>query len=561
MQNLISISLLTLATLSHGAIQLENSDAIRKQLGLTAYSQSKRLKDIKVAVIDNGFSGYDAEKKTLPSSTKLIAKYDPEFIKKYGLGDPETNEGLTPSEHGHTMAQIVWWTTGATAEGPQFYLLNSNGITNFRRAVRYAIEEKVDIILYSQNRECCGNFDGKGFLNDIVTDATRAGILWVNAAGNYGGRVYNGSVAEVTQKSLKLKSHLDENPAQVILTWNSSGAEETTGTDKDLDLFIYDENGSVAAKSTLKQVFKKKELADGETFLPRERIRFDFSKNKKSNYRIVVKDKSNQFGSGDRVRIVVIPERQPVVDKERNTMVDAVELVDSTPYNEIMVPADHPEVITVGDLTQYSAKGPTVDGREKPEIIMESSIASFSNGQSSEGTSNSAAYLAGVLSVLKSYKKDLTREKILRFPKRVVSQITPVTLGEVLGLHQKIVNSIESMTNESPVMAGRHPDGRYVLGIRKSPLQVPALKNACRLPEDGDYEVYFANWNREGLYCYTRIVAQEGSNRAPYPWETNGSNRHSYVEIRQVFPSGGNRPTPLSKNLWLTPTPEELNRD
>ena len=63
-----------------------------------------------------------------------------------------------------------------------------------RRAVRYAIEQRVDIILFSGSFEGGGNGDGRGPVNRIIDEATAAGILWVNAAGNYGRRVYNGPV-------------------------------------------------------------------------------------------------------------------------------------------------------------------------------------------------------------------------------------------------------------------------------------------------------------------------------------------------------------------------------
>ena len=43
--------------------------------------------------------------------------------------------------------------------GPRFYLLNANGPTLFRRAVRMAVELKVDVILFS------GTFEGLGSVN------------------------------------------------------------------------------------------------------------------------------------------------------------------------------------------------------------------------------------------------------------------------------------------------------------------------------------------------------------------------------------------------------------
>jgi len=567
------------STQVNAATELEHIQDIRKFFGLDQYSYQSNLSQIKIAVIDNGFEGYDAAKKQLPESTELVTAYPKDMISKYNLGDPDYVQAPIPTEHGKTMAQIIWGITGTSAQGPKFYLLNANGITNFRRAVRYAIEQKVDLILYSQNRECCGNFDGGGFLNEIVNQATRAGIIWINAAGNYGGHVFNGTVQSIgsdqyvrfqNTQELRLKSRLDENKAQIILTWSANASAEDSGTDQDLDLYVYDENNNQVAKSELKQVIKKEKLEEGETFLARERINYEFSKNRSGYYRIVVRAKNRNFNTQNRVRVVVIPERPPVQDNENQKMVDAIEFVDATKGEEIMVPADNPNVITVGDVSGFSAVGPTLDGRVKPEIILENSIASFTNGQSSSGTSNAAAYFTGIVAVLKSYAPHLTREQIINFPKKRPSslgaKIRRTSFTELVSQHAMIFNTIEEMLDESPILAGRYADGRYVVGVRKDPGQF--LQGLCQSnsSRDQQYEYYLrwaSGYDRNGrttgttLQCYPRRVPNQENDNSPYPWDQYGGERTSFVEVRQVFYSGGHYP---SQGVWQTPSPENLNR-
>ena len=268
--------------------RLSDADKIRAFFGVSPrYDQIVGLENVKVAVLDNSFEGFDAHKDTLPDSTTLVEKYDSDFITRHHLGDPKQVIGFTTGDHGRRMAQIVWGVSGNKPHGPHLYLLNSNGITNFRRAVAYAIEQKVDIILYSQNWECCGNFDGGGFINQIVKQATDAGIIFVVAGGDYGGMVYNGPVRlgpdhkqvfdtkDGQQDGLRFQSHLDENPFKITLTWNAFTDDETAGTNKDLDLLVYDENEKLVAQGGLKQVLKKDKLADGETFLAREKVTFE----------------------------------------------------------------------------------------------------------------------------------------------------------------------------------------------------------------------------------------------------------------------------------------------
>lgn len=555
MMNTLLILFSVLSLPLFAAVQMENAQTIRTALGLNQYAHRANLNTVKIAIIDNGFSGFEPDGKYLPLSATLVSQYNPEFIKKYSLGDPNYHLAAAQTEHGRIMAQVIWGITGAHAEGPRFYLLNANGITNFRRAVRYAIEEKVDIILYAQNRECCGNYDGGGFLNAIVNEATSQGILWINAAGNYGGNVYNGYLNQ--KQEFRLKSHLDENPAQVILTWNSSGPQENSGTEKDLDLFIYDENSREVAKSELKQVLEKPTLGEGETFLPRERIRFTFNKNRRGNFRIVVRAKSSNFTNQDQIRLVVIPEKPPTFNPEKNGMVDSVELLDATRSGEIMVPADNPNVITVGDLGRYSSQGPTADGRTKPEIILEGSAVSFSDGQSSEGTSNAAAVFAGVVAVLKSYRVDLNRNTILSFPKQLASAPQPVSLNEFVSLHREILRFIDGIAEESPVLIGRYSDGRYALGMQKNPQDF--LSQYCNVYSE-EVEFYLLlNSSTNQIQCFTR--AKSSGKNTPYPWDQNnysGRTKQDYVEVRQVYSKGRVNPSNLSQGLWRTPLPQEL---
>src|SRR5436305_1863568 len=85
-----------------------------------------------------------------------------------------------PGRHGRGMAQIVWAVTGGRPEGPKFYLLNAGGPTLLRRAIRYAVEQRVDVIVFSGSFEGGGDGDGRGPVDRAVDEAVAAGILWVN---------------------------------------------------------------------------------------------------------------------------------------------------------------------------------------------------------------------------------------------------------------------------------------------------------------------------------------------------------------------------------------------
>jgi len=410
------------------AARLRNADAVRRQLGLLpAYTNLDGLRYVKVAVLDQGFEGVGSGRPYLPANAVVVEHYDPDFIRRFNLGDPTFQKPFVPGNgHGRSMAQLVWAMTGNSPLGPRFYLLNANGPTLFRRAVRYAIEQKVDIVLFAGNFEGAGNYDGKGSINVIVDEAVAAGIIWINAAGNAGGSVYNGPIQtnphgyvrlgkDNDSTALRFRNLLDENVITITLTWNDYTNEEDAGTDKDLDLYVEDVQGRVLASSELRQVKGDRPAGPGESRNPRERVVLsDLAAAPDREYRIRVKDHSGNFTRADRLRILVTAQRdQPFRDPQTGKVIRPVQLLDASEAGEVYPPADHPGVITVGDGTRYSSIGPTADGRTKPDVVLEDSTAQLTSGEETNGSSNAAAYFAGVVAVLKATQPGLRTRHLL----------------------------------------------------------------------------------------------------------------------------------------------------
>jgi hypothetical protein len=415
------------------AARLANAEAVRKQLGLTSeYANVRRVEDLKIAVLDVGFEGVGPDRPYLPANAVVVEDYDPEFVRGYDLGDPDFRKGFEPgNRHGREMAQIVWAVTGSRPAGPKFYLLNANGPTMLRRAVCKAIVEHVDIILFSGAFEGGGNGDGRGPINRIVDEALAAGILWINAAGNYGQHVYQGPVRVLPDGHLRLRdksdiaalrfrNHLDENIVTVTLTWNDYRDEEDAGTDKDLDLYVEDWKGRVIGSGAKLQVSGDRVTGPDETRNPRERVVLtdlpaspDLLSDSGVAYRIRVRAKSGRFTPADQVRVLVMATQENYVAPGGGLPRSAVEFLDASRQAEIYPPADHPLVFTVGDAAPSSSIGPTTDGRPKPDTFLEDSSAFFTDGTVSRGSSNAAAYLTGVVAVLKAAEPNLRASHLL----------------------------------------------------------------------------------------------------------------------------------------------------
>ncbi len=517
------------------ASKLTNAESARRKLGLYAnYPSVPTIGRVKVAILDSGFDRIDGKRPYLPKSAVLVEHYDRAFIEKFKLGEPDFQKPFVPGEsHGRLMAQIVWAATGGSAFGPQFYLLNANGPTLFRRAVRYAIEQKVDVILFSGTFEGAGNFDGRGPINTAVDDAVAAGIIWVNAAGNSGGMVHNGPVsidgdgylklrAGTDPTALRFANRLDECAVTITLTWNDYKEVEDAGTDKDLDLIVEDWLGRPVGESKLKQVPAGAVAGVGETKNPRERLVLaDLpAKPAGEEYRIRVKSKSVNFGPLDRIRILVSSARTAsIVDPDSGKTVVPVEFLDASKSGEIYPPADHAGVLAVGDSSLQSAVGPTVDGRLKPDVILGDSVTRFSNGDESIGSSNAAAYFAGVVAVLRATEPGLTTGNLRDWVRQLDRKKTPV-------------------------------DARV------------------RVAEDRGIEPATLSPNQERAMRYASIALEEKRRRGEANPEVIVSNPGGTIVVRPGGVDPASRPVgakiePALKDAvvhapWVTPTPREL---
>jgi Subtilase family len=406
---------------------------VRKQLGLVPeYENLPAIDNIKVAVLDYGFEGVDGVRPFLPAGTVVVEHYDPEFVRRHGLGDPQFRKGFAPgNKHGRLMAQLVWAVAGQSPHGPRFYLLNANGPTMLQRAVRFAIEQKVDVILFSNTFDGGGNGDGRGPINRIVREAVGAGITWVNAAGNHGRHVYHGPVEVMStgflrlssrpdSNSLRFRNLLDDNSVTVTLTWNDYAEAEDAGTTRDLDLYVQDWQGQVIAASELRQVAGDRKAADGETRNPRERVVLPgLAADRDHEYWIRVRHRAGRFAAGDRLRVLIGASRDgKAPDPKTGTPVDAIQFLDASDGGEIYPPADHPLVVTVGEASAESSVGPTMDHRTKPDVVLRHSEVLFTDGEMSAGASNAAACFAGIVALLKAAEPRLEARHVLELARR-----------------------------------------------------------------------------------------------------------------------------------------------
>ena len=379
--------------------QLTNTDSLISGVNLKPWLLSGfHGKSLTIAILDNGFGGLDASLgKRLPPDLNVAAS-------------PIDN--LSPSPHGTKLAEVIFAMTSGSpvwtpqSQSPKIKLYNSNGFTNFSAAVDQAIADNVDVILYSQVWEFGGNFDGGGFINEVVRKATTMGILWINAAGNYAASSWQGPLLINADKTaylphegryVRMSVRNNDTPVKITLAWNDFADNKSWRTSRDLDLTLLDNLKQVITAGAKIQDGLEHKGDPQYSAHARETIEMSLPA---GQYFLRVDIRSNNFDGFSRIRLAADG--------------DGVMFTDISPDASIMIPADNPSVLTIGasDDTTSSA-GRTGSGLNKPELVAPSALR-FDSGVAISGSSSAAAVAAATLIVYQDACGRMSRGEIMR---------------------------------------------------------------------------------------------------------------------------------------------------
>ena len=344
---------------------------------------------VKVAVIDAGFLGYvDAQREgDLPAVTAM----------DFGCGGVATN-----TAHGTAVAEVVH----KMAPQAQLYLICAATQVNLGEAKDYAVAQGVSVINHSVSWFNTSRGDGRGpsaSPDGIVASARASGVLWVNAAGNRADRHWSGAFSDPGGDG----SHdfaggsntvtvMDRETLSVFLKWDSW---PTTSQDFDLDLM---HGGRLVSTSD--------NLQNG-TQPPTEQLSY-----------------TNTSGAAQTLGIVI--RRQSLSSTSRLDLfaVGGGSLAVSVGAGSITEPASSPNALAAGavcwlnDLPRpYSGRGPTIDGRTKPDLTGQDGTTSpvFGGASGCEsgfiGTSASAPRVAGAAALVKQANPTVTHAQLQAF--------------------------------------------------------------------------------------------------------------------------------------------------
>lgn len=353
---------------------LIGADDWQGRLGLTG-------KGVKIGILDVGFKGY---------SSLLGSELPPSVVVKSFRADRDIEAG---EDHGTACAEIIH----DIAPEAQLYLVNVETEVEWGLAVGWLISQEVDIISHSLGW-FAGPGDGTGFFGEAVKRVRDNGILWVNAAGNAAQNHWSGIWQDPDADGLlNFTPQENANPIQVnsgeevfvFLRWD----DPWEGSTNDYDLYLLDQEYNVVARS---------ENSQSGFQNPIEWIRYYVSD--PGTYYIVVK---NAGGAA-------------VVDFDLFAIPG--DLGHSVAAGSILSPADAYSAIAVGavywenpdELQTYSSRGPTRDGRVKPDFVAPDGV-STQTYYHFFGTSAATPHIAGAAALIKQLHPEYTADQIESF--------------------------------------------------------------------------------------------------------------------------------------------------
>ena len=333
---------------------------------------------IKVAVIDSGFNVTDPEIESNIAETR-----------SFTLTNDITDNGDT--DHGTSAAQIVV----DVAPDVEIHLYNLDfPRMNFPTLVDHIISRgDIDVVTMSLSMFGTGHYDGTSTISQKVQEAEEHGIVWVKSAGNLAQRHWSGTFVDAdsdgfhdfdADESIDITARAGST-VRLELTWDDPWAASSNN----YDLFLYDSNGNEVDSSARTQ--------NGDD-MPLEIISFGVASS--GTYDIKINRTSGVAAD------LKLFSRGHDLNEHR------------VAAGSVSIPGDSGGAITVAAmeyddeaLLPSSSRGPTDDGRTKPDISGPSRVTT-SVDDSFGGTSAAAPHVAGVAALIKEANPHYTPAQV-----------------------------------------------------------------------------------------------------------------------------------------------------
>lgn len=442
-------------------------------------------KGTRVGILDGGFFRYEAlVGRELPTRERLVTR---SFRR-----DNQMFDARFPSRHGTALAEIIH----DVAPGATLYLTAFATDVELRRAMDYLIGERVDVISTSFSIPS-GCFKGPGIFEPYLRKAHEAGIFWSTSAGNDGERHWEGRWRDDEADRLHNFQGADnrndmdvelfefEYPdgrrvATFVISGIVSWEADCQNAGDDYEIVFFDEQGRELPPFD-------EDTGQGQVnewvWRPGVPIKSFFAT---LDYPV------SEVGEIKRVQMAIRQLRSGAPQGGLDVIwrccdIQRFEYSDPRGSVSIFEPRSSAYVFTVGafahnpqrcpswapcpsGLFAYSSRGPTKDGRVKPDITAPShvSTASYgrftgtSDGQGFTGTSGAQPHVAGAAALVKQAFPTSTPQEIARFLESRAEDRSPPGKDNDWGAGQLVLGAAPGQNR--PPIANAGPDTTVTVG-------------------------------------------------------------------------------------------------
>ena len=394
---------------------------------------------VRVGIIDSGFKDYKRLLGTeLPNDHNVSTR---SFRSNEDIECSDCSE--TGQYHGLGTAEVVH----DVAPRSQLLLSNFGTDVQFEQSVNWMIEQDVDVINTSLGFPSgCFRGDG-GIFEPLIKRARSAGITWATSAGNEGNSHWQGTYSDSDEdgrhnfanndNTFTVEAELVEtrvngrNVASAILSFLLSWDADCTDAGHDYEIRIIPDDESA------------REVSGSWAWGPGVPIRVAFDvfqfpdadAGDTKTFQVVIEKRDAD--AADVAMDMLIRSCTACVDGDFDYLTPAgsVSILEpATSASAMTVGAHHHDVETCGDLCPegsllgYSSRGPTKDGRTKPDIAAPTHVSTAAFGTWSRtgdsqsfgftGTSAASPHVAGAAALAQQVIPDGDPGQIIDFLKR-----------------------------------------------------------------------------------------------------------------------------------------------
>ena len=321
---------------------------------------------VRVGILDVGFARYDEA--AGDPEVDDDEEVPPEPVTDFTRGSVEA------ATHGTAVTEIVY----DFAPGATYYLATFGTEVEYVEALQWLVEQHVDVINASIGFDNTAHADGYSYVTRAVEAAVEEGIIYVGAAGNENDKYRVGALARAPGGGITLAG------AEATEVWTSGGfarvslrwSEPFGAAATDLDLVLYNEDGTECGRA--------QEPQDGDD----------------DPYESVLATDCSEL-----VTAVIVGGEEGVDPLGLEGYLYApytLEAAEWTNTEDLTLPGDTRGGISVGAIVDglapdYSSRGPTNDGRTKPDVVAPTGVYT-STGRYTPftGTSAAAPHVSGL---------------------------------------------------------------------------------------------------------------------------------------------------------------------